>query len=151
MADRRARWPGWRWVAFGAALVLALGGAAFLVLSVHDHQDARDDRTRTRRELATARALSARDTHSLTKVQDTIASVKDQLAAIGKGTTPIADLDQGDLEAVRAAVQAGLAGDLTSYNTAVDLREGLDPKHDAAVEELRQQANAVIAALNQLN
>jgi len=34
MADRRAHWPGWRWLAFATALLLALGGAAFLVLSV---------------------------------------------------------------------------------------------------------------------
>jgi hypothetical protein len=151
MADRRPHWAGWRRVAFSAALLLALGGAAFLVLSVQEHNDARDGLTRTRHELATARAASSRDTQALTKVQDTIDSVKDQLGAIGTGAVPVADLDQSDLGAVRAAVQGGLAGDVTAYNAAVDQREGLDPQHDAAVEQLRQQANAVITALDQLN
>jgi hypothetical protein len=151
MADRRARWPGWRWLAFATALLLALGGAAFLVLSVQEHNDARDDLARARRELATARAVSSRDAQALTKAQHTIDSVKDQLGAIGQGAIPVADLDQGDLDAVRAAVQAGLAGDVTAYNAAVDQREALDPQHDAAVEQLRQQANAVISALDQLN
>jgi len=77
--------------------------------------------------------------------------VKDQLGAIGQGAIPVADLDQGDLDAVRAAVQAGLAGDVTAYNAAVDQREALDPQHDAAVEQLRQQANAVITAFDRLN
>lgn len=151
MADRRAHWTGWRWIAFGAALLLALGGAAFLVLSVQEHNDARDELARTRRELAAARANSSRDTQALTKVQRTIDSVKDQLGAIGTGAVPVADLDQRDLDAVRAAVQAGLAGDATTYNAAVDQREGLDAQHDAAVEQLRQQANAIITAFDELN
>jgi hypothetical protein len=151
MAERRPHWRGWRWLAFAAALVLALGGAAFLVLSVQEHNDARDELARTRRELAAARSASSRDTKALTTVQNTIASVNDQLTAIGTGAVPVADLDQGDLDAVRAAVQAGLAGDVTAYNAAVDQREALDPQHDTAVEQLRQQANAVIAALNPLN
>jgi hypothetical protein len=151
MVDRHPHWVGWRWVAFSAALLLALGGAAFLVLSVQEHNDSRDDLARARRQLATARADSSRDTQALTKVQDTIDSVKDQLGAIGNGAVPAADLDQSDLDAVRAAVQAGLAGDVTAYNAAVDQREALDPQHDAAVEQLRQQANAVITAFDHLN
>jgi hypothetical protein len=151
MAERRAHWAGWRWVAFATALLLALGGAAFLVLSVQEHDDARDQLAGARRELASARTNSSRDTKALAKVQATIGSVKDQLGAIGQGAIPVADLDQRDLDAVRAAVQAGLAGDVTAYNAAVDQRETLDPQHDAAVEQLRQQANAVITALDQLN
>jgi hypothetical protein len=151
MAERRAHWAGWRWVAFAAALVLAAGGAAFFVLSVQEHNDARNDLADARRELATARSDSSRDTKVLAKFQATIGSVKEQLGAIAQGALPVADLDQHDLEAVRAAVQAGLANDVTGYNAAVDQREALDPQHDAAVEQLRQQANAVIAALDQLN
>jgi len=49
---------------------------------------------------------------------------------------------------VRAAVQAGLAGSLTDYNTAVDQRTAIDPQHDAALEQLRLQANAVIEVLD---
>ncbi len=52
---------------------------------------------------------------------------------------------------MRAAVQGGLAGKLADYNTAVDQRTALDPQHDTALEQLRQQANAVISALDGVN
>jgi hypothetical protein len=151
MADRRPHWAGWRWLAFTTVLLLAFAGAAFLVVSVQDHNDARDDLAHSRRDLAIARSNSSRDTQTLHQVQDSIDSVNDQLGAIGKGAVPVADLDQSDLDAVSAAVRAGLVGDVTAYNAAVDQREALDPQHDAAVEQLRQQANAVITALDRLN
>ena len=83
-------------------------------------------------------------------MQQSVATVRDQLAALDQGVNGLADLDQHDLETVRAAVQAGLAGSLADYNTAVDQRTALDPQHDATLEQLRQQANAVIAALDAL-
>jgi hypothetical protein len=140
-------------VAFGAALVLALLGVAFLVWSISLHQDARDDLADTRAHLATRRDATSNDLQRLRHAQDAVASVHDQLVALGApdaGTTGLADLDQKDLEAVRAAIQAGLAGKLADYNTAVDLRTALDPQHDTALEQLRQQANAVITALDPL-
>jgi len=151
VADRHLRWSGWRWIGFGVALVCAFAGAAFFAVSVQDHGNARDDLAHARRELVAARSNSSRDARTLTKAQHTVASVHDQLTAVGKYAVPVADLDQGDLDAVRAAVQAGLAGDVTAYNAAVDQRATLDPQHDAAVEDLRQQANAVITALSALN
>jgi hypothetical protein len=140
-------------VAFAVALVLALAGVAFLVLSISQHQDARDDLADTRADLATRRAATSNDLKHLRNAQDTAASVHDQLAALAApdaGVTGLADLDQKDLEAVRAAIQAGLAGKLADYNTAVDQRTALDPQHDTALEQLRQQANAVITALTAL-
>jgi hypothetical protein len=59
-------------------------------------------------------------------------------------------LDDEDLTAVRGAVQAGLAGNLGDYNAAVDQRAAGDAEHDATVEQLRQQVNAVITALDAL-
>lgn len=146
-----ARSRAWRWIAFGVALIFALAGAAFLVLSVEQHQDARDDLTRVRRELATARTNSSVNADHLRRALDAVDSVRDQLTAIDKGASDLVGLDQRDLGAVRNAIQAGLAGDLTAYNAAVDQRTALDPQHDAALEQLREQANAVITALNQLN
>jgi hypothetical protein len=121
------------------------------VVSVQQHDDARDDLTRAEHQLTAARANSSSDARKLTTAQQRAQSVHDQLAALDTGAGSLADLDQGDLDAVRGAIQAGLAGDLSAYNSAVDSRGALDPQHDAAVEQLRQQANAVIAALNQLN
>jgi hypothetical protein len=139
-----------RWVAFGGALVLALLGAASLVWSISQHQDARDDLAAARAELATRRANTSSDAEALQHALDTVGTVREQLGALGQGVVGVADLDQRDLDAVRAAVQAGLAAKLTDYNAAVDQRAALDPQHDAALEQLRQQANAVITALDAL-
>jgi hypothetical protein len=141
----------WRWVACIVAFLLAVAGVAFLVVSVQQHDDARDDLTRAEHQLIDARANSSSDAQKLTTAQQKAQSAHDQMTALDTGTGDLADLDQRDLDAVRGAIQAGLAGDLSGYNSAVDSRGALDPQHDAAVEQLRQQANAVIAELNQLN
>ena len=135
---------------FSGALVLALLGIAFLVWSISQHQDARDDLNEVRAQLAANQARSSKEARALKDAQAMVATVHDQLAALDQGVNGLADLDQQDLETVRAAVQAGLAGTLADYNAAVDRRVALDPQHDAAVEQLRQQANAVITALDPL-
>jgi hypothetical protein len=137
-----------RRLAFGLALVLALLGVAFLVWSISQHQDARDDLTGARRHLATRRANTTKEATSLQQALDTVATVRDQLTGLDQGVADLADLDQQDLDAVRAAIQAGLVGNLADYNAAVDQRTALDPQHDTAAEQLRQQANAVITALD---
>ncbi len=130
--------------------MLALGGIAFLVVSISQHQDARDDLAAARVQLVTQRAASSKDSKRVRHAQAVVATVHDQLGALAPGVTGLADLDQKDLDAVRAAIQGGLAGTLADYNAAVDQRTALDPQHDAALEQLRQQANAVITALDPL-
>jgi hypothetical protein len=144
-ALRRRRW------AFGVALLLAALAVAFLGWSVVQHREAKDDLQDARSELATRRANSSSEAKSLRRALHAVASVGDPLGAIPKGTGDLADLDERDLEAVRGAIQAGLAGNVTGYNAAVDQRTALDPQHDALVEQLRQQVNAVIAALDPLS
>jgi hypothetical protein len=139
-----------RRAAFAIALVLALGAIAFLVLSISQHQDARDDLADARVQLATRRAATSNELKNVQHARDLVATVHDQLAALGPGVAGLADLDQKDLDAVRAAIQGGHAGKLADYNAAVDQRTALDPQHDAALEQLRQQANAVIIALDPL-
>jgi hypothetical protein len=144
-----ARSSGWRrWLAFSVALVLALAGLAFLGWSISQHQDARDDLDTARTQLAARRAATSNELKNLQHAREAVASVHDQVAGLEPGVAGLADLDQKDLEAVRAAVQAGLAAKLADYNAAVDQRTALDPQHDAALEQLRQQANAVITALD---
>jgi len=143
-ALRRRRW------AFCVAAVLAALGAAFLGWSVVQHGEARDDLRDARAQLATRRANTSIEARSLQRSLRVVTSVGDQLGAVPKETRDLAGLDQRDLEAVRGAIQAGLAGNLTGYNAAVDQRTALDPQHDALVEQLRQQVNAVINALDQL-
>jgi hypothetical protein len=149
MVEPRARLHRRR-LAFGVALVLALLGAAFLVWSISEHRDARDDLADARAQLARRRADSSSDAQRLQSTLDAVGTVRSQLAALDQGAGGIADMDQKDLDTVRTAIQAGLAGDLASYNAAVDQRASLDPQHDTALEQLRQQANAVITALDPL-
>src|SRR5262245_813832 len=113
MADARLPSLRWRWVAATLAFLLAVAGVGFLVVSVHQHDDARDDLTRTQHELADARANSSSDARKLTKAQQHVQSVRDQLTALDKGVGGLADLDQRDFDAVRSAIRAGLGGDLS--------------------------------------
>jgi hypothetical protein len=131
--------------------VLALAAVGFLGWSISQHQEARDDLADTRAHLATRRATTSVDARRLQDALDKVTSVHDQLAALGQGATGLADLDEHDLDAVRAAINSGLGGVLADYNAAVDQRTALDPQHDATVEQLRQQANAVITALDSIS
>ena len=140
-----------RWGFFALALVLALAGCAFVAQSVREHEDARDDLAAARRDVVTARANSSNEASELTTASDAVQSVREQLGAIDTGAGGVAELDQRDLDVVRAAITAGLAGNLNDYNSAVDQRSALDPQHDAALEQLRLQANAVIEALTAVN
>lgn len=126
----------------------ALLGVAFLGWSISQHEDARSDLKDARTQLATNQVRASKEAKALQRAQAAIGTVRDQLAALDQGASGLADLDQRDFEAVAAAVRAGLAGSLADYNAAVDRRVALDPQHDAALEQLRQQANSVIVALN---
>jgi hypothetical protein len=141
---------GLRALACGVSVILALGAAAFLVESLRERDDARTELARARVELRTARATSSSDAADLADAQETVQALHGQLTAVADGATAIGALDDQDLAAVGAAVQAGLAGDLAAYNSAVDQRSALDPEHDAALEQLRQQVNTVITALDAL-
>jgi hypothetical protein len=136
--------------AFSLALVLALLGVAFLVWSIAQHQDARDDLADARTELVTRRANTSSDAKHLKVALDAVGSVRNQLSGLDKGVPDLAALDEKDRDAVKAAMAAGLAGKLSDYNAAVDQRTALDPQHDTSLEQLRQQANAVITALDAL-
>ena len=134
-----------------AALVLAVLGMAVLTLAVIEHRDARDDLARARTELASQRVGTSADSRALHRAEGKVAAVDDRLTALAKGAPDVGTLDQQDLDAVRAAVGAGVAGKQSDYNVAVDQRTALDARHDALVEQLRQQANAVLAAIAAMN
>jgi hypothetical protein len=140
-----------RRLVFALAVIALLAAMAFLALSIVEHRDAEDDRTQVQRELITARRGQSADAEDLQRAHDAVASVRDQLAAVGKGAVAVADLDQQDFAAVTAALQAGQAGDRSTYNAAADQRATLDAQHDTAVEQLRQQVNAIITALDGLS
>jgi hypothetical protein len=144
MADRSLRR---RAVACLATVVLALGAAAFLVWSLRQHDEARRDLHDARAELRRDRAASSAEARDLRSATHAVGALRGQVQTITANGARIADLDDQDLAAVRAAVQAGLSGGLDGYNAAVQQRDVLDSEHDAALEQLRQQVNAVITAL----
>lgn len=137
-------------VAFAVTLVLAIVALAFLGWSIVQHQDARDDLDAARAHLVARQASTSKDTRALQRAQQALAPVHAQLGALDTGLGDLASLDEQDLEAVRYALDAGLAGRSGDYNAAVDRRTALDAQHDALVEQLRQDANAVISALDRL-
>ena len=132
------------------AVVLALGAAAFLVQNLRNRDHARAELARARVQLHTARATSSNDAQHLNQARHAVQALHDQLRAIANGAQDIGKLDDEDLAAVRTALRSGLTGNLDDYNAAVDQRTMLDPEHDAALEQLRQRANAAISALDQL-
>jgi hypothetical protein len=149
VADRRAQFR-LRLTAFSVALVLALGAVAFLVFSVGQRDDAHADLAAAQVALRDERASSSAPAIALATGHRALSALQPQLPTAAASAAAIAKLDEQDLEAVRAALQAGLAGDLAAYNRAVDQRAALDPAHDAALERLRQQLNAIITALDQI-
>jgi hypothetical protein len=148
MADRRVPWA--RVLAFAVALVMVLGSAAFLVVSLREREDARSELATARVALRHERAVSTTSAIDLTVAHRELGTLQQQLTAVGPSAAAIAKLDQQDLESVRAALHAGLAGDLDAYNQAVEQRGAIVPEPDAALEQLRQQANAIITALDQV-
>ena len=137
-------------LAFAVALVVALGSAAFLVVSLREREDARSELATARVALRHERAASTASATDLTIAQRELRTLQPQLTAAGPAAAAIAKLDQQDLESVGAALQAGLAGDLGAYNQAVEQRDAIVPDPDAALEQLRRHANAIITALDQV-
>jgi hypothetical protein len=148
MADRRSLRL--RWFAVVVALMLAVGAMVVLVVSLHARDDARADLAAARVALRRERAASSTSATALAAAHGVLSGLGTQLPTVGPEATAIAELDDQDLTAVRAALQAGLTGDLDAYNQAVDQRDTLDPEHDTALEQLRQQANAIITALDRI-
>jgi Tfp pilus assembly protein PilV len=139
-----------RLVAFLVALVLALGAVAFLVVSLRERDDARADLAASQAALRAARATSSTAATDLAAARRTLAQLRQQLTVVGPAAAALGTLDEQDLASVRAALEAGLAGNLDAYNQAVDQRSAIDPQHDAALEQLRQQVNAIITALDEI-
>ena len=51
---------------------------------------------------------------------------------------------------MNAAVEAGIAGNVAGYNAAVAQLNAMNSGHDAALEQLRVQVNALVIALDPL-
>jgi hypothetical protein len=148
MADERRRW--WRCAAIGVAVVLAAVGVTFAVVSVHQRDHDQRQLHGALVERRAARTSEANTANDLMRTRQAVAAIVDRLTAIPAAATVVASLDDQDLELVRAAVQAGLAGSVSDYNKAVDQRNALDARHDATLEQLRVEINSQLTALDAL-
>jgi len=119
-------------------------------MSVRERETARTDLARAQRDLHVERTTSSGDAQTLNRSLHAVKAIGQELTTLKSGGAAIAKLDDQDLATVRAAVQAGLAGQFDAYNAAVDQRASLDSQHDTSLEQLRQQTNTVIGTLNQL-
>jgi hypothetical protein len=131
-----------------AAMVIAAGG--FLVLSVLDRSDARAALHRDEVALTRERARRTGAVSLVTRARSDVRALGPQLDALARAGDIVALLDGQSLAAVKAAVEAGLAGDVAGYNAAVAQLNAMNAGNDAALEKLRVQVNALVMALDPL-
>jgi len=145
MAERRPRVSGWLVAAVVVSFLLVLVAAGALVWAKREQDDAQRQRTRLETELAVQRDANTPD--KLAATSAAIASVRAQLDVIPGDAQQVTDLQQQDVVLIQAAYDAGKKGDVPAYNEAVNKRNTLAPRVDAAVEKLRTDVNPVLLAL----
>jgi hypothetical protein len=140
----------WNLVALivAAVMVVAAGGA--LVWSISARQDAHATLHNSQHGLARERSRHTDATAQLTKAQAAARGLQPQIAAVTAAADAAAPLDDQSLAGVKAAVAAGLGGEVAGYNAAVAQLNAANPGHDAALEQLRVQVNALVLALDPL-
>lgn len=144
--------PALRWslVALVVAAVTAIAAGGFLVLSVLDRGDARAAVHRGEVALTRERAQRTTEVSLLTRARNDVRALRPQLDGLAAAGDTVAGLDGQSLAAVKAAVAAGLAGDVAGYNAAVAQLNAVNAGHDAALEKLRVQVNTLVIALDPL-
>ena len=139
----RARVSVWLVLALVVAVVAALAATGALVWARNDRDDAR----RHRADVEAALLVQAGTPDRLASARAAISGVRAQLDAFPEESNHVVELSEQDAALVQAALDAGTKGDVAAYNEAVNKRNLLAPQVDAAVEKLRTDVNAVLAAL----
>jgi hypothetical protein len=140
----------WNRVALIAAAVMLVAAAGALVWSISVRQDADAALHDAEAALTRERSLHTDAMTQLTKDHAGVRALQPQMDAVTAAADAVAPLDEQSLAAVKAAVTAGLGGDIAGYNTAVAHLNALNPAQDAALEQLRVQINALLVALEPL-
>ena len=148
VTERRARMSGWLVAAVVVALLLVGAGVAAVLWAQGEQDDANAQRQRLRAELAVQQDATTPDRLAATSAA--IEAVRAQLDALPAELQQVTDLQAQDVALVRAALDAGKRGDVPAYNEAVNKRNLLAPQVDAAIEQLRNDTNAVLLALAQV-
>jgi hypothetical protein len=140
----------WNRGALIAAAVMVVAAAAALVWSISARQNANAALHDAEAALTPERSRHTDAMTQLTKDQAAVRDLQPQMDAVTAAADAVAPLDDQSLAAVKAAVAAGLGGDIATYNTAVAQLNALNPAQDAALEHLRVQINALVIALEPL-
>ena len=140
----------WNLVALILAAVVLVVAAGALLSSISARQDAHARLHRAEATLAHARSRSTDATFQVTNAQAAARGLRPQTEAVTAAGDAVALLDNQSLAAVNAAVEAGIAGNVAGYNAAVAQLNAMNSGHDAALEQLRVQVNALVIALDPL-
>jgi len=140
----------WNLVALIAAAVMVVAAAGMLVWSISDRQDAQATLHNAQDGLARESSRNTDATAQLRKAQAAARGLQPPIAAVTAAADAVAPLDDQSLAGVKAAGAAGIGGDVAGYNTAVAQLNAANPGHDAALEQLRVQVNALVIALDPL-
>lgn len=140
----------WNLAAVIVAALMVVAAAGVLVWSIAAREDARAALHTAEVSLAHERSRSTDATAQLTKAQAAARGLRSQMDAVTSAADAVAPLDDQSLAAVKAAVAAGIAGDVAGYNTAVAQLNAANPGHDAALEQLRVQVNTLVIMLDPL-
>lgn len=140
----------WNLVALIVATVMLVVAGGALAWSISARQDAQTRLHRAEATLAHARSRGTDATAQLTKAQAAARGLRPQMDAITTADDAVAPLDDQSLAAVKAAMAAGIVGNVAGYNAAVAQVNDMNSGHDAALEQLRVQVNALVIALDPL-
>jgi F0F1-type ATP synthase membrane subunit c/vacuolar-type H+-ATPase subunit K len=140
----------WNLAALIVAAMMVMAAAGALVWGISARQDAQATLHQAEATLTHERSRSTDATAQLTKAQTAARGLRPQMGAVTAAGDAVAPLDDQSLAAVKAAVAAGIAGNVAGYNAAVAQLNATNAGHDAALEQLRVQVNALVIALDPL-
>ena len=140
----------WNLVAVIVAAVMVVAAAGALVWGISARHDAQTTLHAAKATLVHERSLRTDATAQLTKAQADARGLRPQQSAVTAAADAVAPLDDQSVAAVKAAVDAGIAGNVAGYNAAVAQLNAANPGHDAALEQLRVRINAIVIALDPL-
>jgi hypothetical protein len=140
----------WNVAAVIVAAVMVVAAAGALIWSIAARQDARAALHTAEVSLAHERSRSTDGAAQLTKARVAARGLRSQMDAVTTAADAVAPLDDQSLAAVKAAVAAGIAGDVAGYNAAVAQLNASNPGHDAVLEQLRVHVNTLVVALDPL-
>ena len=139
-----------RGIAFLIALALVGAGVLWVITSVKSRNDASRELAAAQASLRHWEAAAANARNQITGAREQARNLAGQASAAVDEAATIAGFDQQEAAHLRAAVSAALDGRVNTFNSEVDIRNGLAGQHDTAAESVRNKVDALVASLNGL-